>query len=193
LNKGRDVSGLQLTSFMNTAKKVKGVQFGLINLADSSDYPIGIVNFIKNGEKSIGIGTDESLFTHADLRSGGRVLYGLLGVGYKPGSEKIKYSLDLGFGAHLINHKKFFLNAEYAAALITDLDKKLYQTNSFRLLPGYKVNKHWGLFAGPSINLTSTDPGDDVKIHGWVLGRSVTDNHINTTSAGITGGVQYVW
>ena len=193
LNKGGDVSGLQLTSFMNTAKKVKGVQFGLINIADSSDYPIGIINFIKNGEKSIGISTDESLFTHADLRSGGRVLYGLFGVGYKPGSEKIKYALDLGFGAHIINHTKFFLNAEYAAALITDLDKKLYQTSSFKVLPGYKVNKHWSLFAGPSINLASTDTGDDVKIHGWVLGRSVTDNHINTSFIGVTGGVQYVW
>lgn len=193
LNKGGDVSVLQLTSFMNTAKKVKGIQFGLVNIADSGDYPIGIINFIKNGEKSIGISTDESLFTHADFRSGGRVLYGLFGVGYKPGSEKIKYALDLGFGAHLINRKKFFLNTEYVAALTSDLDNKLYQTSSFKVLPGYKVNKHWGMFAGPSINLTSTDTGDDVKIHGWVLGRSVTDNHINTSFTGITGGVQYAW
>ena len=193
MNKGGNVSGLQLSTFMNTAQKVKGVQFGLINIADSSDYPIGIINFIKNGEKSIGISTDESAFAHVDLRSGGRVLYGLFGIGYKPGTEKIKYALDLGFGVHILNHKKFFLNAEYVAALTTDMDKTLYQTSSFKLLPGYKFDKHWGLFAGPSINLTSTDTGDDVKIHGWVLGRSVTDNHINTSFTGITGGVQYAW
>jgi hypothetical protein len=193
MNKGGNVSGLQLSAFINTAQKVKGVQFGLINIADSSDYPFGIINFIKNGEKSIGVTTDESAFAHVDLRSGGRVLYGLFGIGYKPGSEKIKYALDLGFGAHIVNHKKFFLNAEYIAALNTDLDKKLYQTSSFKLLPGYKFNKHWGLFAGPSINLTSTDTGDDVKIHGWVLGKSVSDKHINTTFTGITGGLQYTW
>jgi hypothetical protein len=193
INKGGNVSFLQFTSFMNIAKKVKGTQIGFINIADSSDYPVGLINFIKNGEKSIGVSTDESFFTHADFRSGGRILYGVFGLGYEPGSEKIKYAFDLGAGAHIINHKKFFLNVEYATAMFTNFNNKNYQTSSIRIFPGYKLNKHWGLFAGPDINLTSADTGDEVKIHGWVLNRAVTNNHINTIYAGITGGIQYVW
>ena len=193
MNKGGDVSFIQLSSLMNIAKKVKGTQIGFINVADSSDYPVGLINFIKNGEKSISLSTDESLFMHTDLRSGGRVLYGLFGLGYKPGSEKIKYALDLGFGVHIINHSKFFLNAEYAAMLATDFTKTLYQTSSFRIFPGYKLNNHWGLFAGPSINITSADVNDNVKVHGWVLTRSVTNDHINTIFTGITGGIRYAW
>ena len=193
INKSGNVSFLQFTSFMNIAKKVKGTQLGFINVADSSDCPVGLINFIKNGEKSIGLSTDESFFTHADFRSGGRILYGVIGAGYEPGDEKIQYALDLGLGAHIVNHKKFFLNVEYAASLFTDFNNKNYETSSIRIFPGYKLNKHWGLFAGPDINLASADTGDDTKINGWILNRSVTNNHINTTYAGITGGIQYVW
>jgi hypothetical protein len=67
------------------------------------------------------------------------------------------------------------------------------QTLATKIFPVYKLNKHWGLFAGPDLNLTSYDTDDEVKTHGWVLNNSVTNNHINIIYTGITGGIQYVW
>ncbi|WP_183575039.1 hypothetical protein HDF18_13850 [Mucilaginibacter sp. X5P1] len=195
LNIGGDVGALQVAGFMNVAKKVKGTQIGFINIADSSDYPIGIFNFIKNGGKSIAVSTDENLYAHIDFRSGGKVLYSLLGIGYRFGSDKDKYLLDVGLGAHIVNNKRFFLDGEYvnSSSLNTDPKKDVYHTNSLKVLPRYKISKHLGLFAGPSINLTSLQAGDAAKVHGWVIENSINNNHINTTSIGITGGLQFMW
>jgi len=188
-------TGSQMAGLFNVAKKVKGFQLGfLFNVADSSDYPIGIINFIKNGEKSLAISTDENQFTHLDFRSGGRVMYGLIGAGYKFGDASSKYTFDLGFGAHIINHSKFSLNGEYVVELITDTKKKFYQTQSFKLLPGYKLTKLLRLFAGPTFNITGADPNDDAQIHGWELSKHISsDNNITTLSIGVTGGLQFVW
>ncbi|MBB6112558.1 hypothetical protein HDF23_005333 [Mucilaginibacter lappiensis] len=186
-------TGSQFTALVNRAKKVKGFQFALVNVADSSDYSIGILNFIKNGEKSLAISTDENLFTHLDFRSGGRVMYGLIGAGYKFGNAASKYVFDLGFGAHIVNHSKFSLNGEYTVELITDTKKKFYQTQSFKLLPGYKLNKLLRLFAGPTFDITGSDPNDDAQIHGWELSKHISGNNITTVSIGVTGGLQFVW
>ena len=192
-NRSAGETGSQFSALMNVAKKVKGFQFALVNVADSSDYAIGILNFIKNGEKSIALSTDESFFTHLDFRSGGRVLYSLLGVAYQFGNYKSKYAFDIGFGAHIVNHSKFSLNAEYASQVTTDFKNRLYQTNSIKVLPGYKFNKFMRLFAGPSINLTSAEISDEAEVHGWILGRDLTDKNINTPFIGVTGGLQFIW
>ena len=82
LNKAKNAN-TQVAGFMNIAKNVKGVQLaGFMNIADSSDYPIALFNFIKNGEKTIGISVDETLTSITSFRSGGRVLYGIEGAGY---------------------------------------------------------------------------------------------------------------
>ncbi|MDN3549581.1 hypothetical protein [Mucilaginibacter aquaedulcis] len=188
-------AGSQFTSLFNVAKKVKGFQFAaLVNVADSSDYPIGLINFVKNGEKSLAISTDENLMIHLDFRSGGRVLYGLVGAVYKFDDAQAKYALDIGFGAHIINHNKFYLNGEYVAQLTTNFHDKFYQISSFKILPGYKLNKLVRFFAGPSFNITSADVSDNVKIHGWQLSKSISnDNKLSAVNVGITGGLQLVW
>ncbi|WP_183556751.1 hypothetical protein [Mucilaginibacter sp. SP1R1] len=188
-------AGSQFAGVFNVAKKVKGFQFaGLVNIADSSDYPIGLINFIKNGEKSLALSTDETLFTHLDFRSGGRVLYGLIGAGYKSVDHETDYTLDLGFGVHIINNNKFSLNGEYVTQLITDTKKKSYQTNAFRILPGYKLSRHLRLFAGPALHITSADAGDNAPVKGWVLSRHISsDAKLTAVNVGLTGGLQLVW
>src|SRR6202012_1793243 len=82
-NSADEVKGVQIAGLFNVAKKVKGVQIaGLFNVADSSDYPVALVNFVKNGRKSVSLSYDELQYMHIYLRSGGRVLYGLIGAGY---------------------------------------------------------------------------------------------------------------
>jgi hypothetical protein len=45
---------------------------GFINIADSSDYSIGIINIIRQGEKGIGVSVDETKTAMVSFRSGGR-------------------------------------------------------------------------------------------------------------------------
>lgn len=193
LNVGGNVSGMQLAAFMNVAKKVKGFQVGFINIADSCDYQIGILNINKSGGKSIAVSTDENLGAHIDFRSGGKALYSLLGVGYTLRPNKDRYLLDVGLGAHITNNKRFFLNGEYVFSLNSDLKKDPNYTSSVKMLPGFKLNKHLVLFAGPSVNLISQMVNDQTKIHGWVIKNYSSNNNINTAAVGITGGLAFMW
>src|SRR3546814_10372838 len=104
MNRARGETGTQIAGLFNEAGHVKGVQLGaLVNMADSSDYPIGLVNLVKNGSKSLTAGVDESGLTQLTFRSGGRVLYGLIGVGYYLNGNPMTYDLDAGLGVHLMS------------------------------------------------------------------------------------------
>jgi len=192
-NSADEVKGAQIAGLFNVAKKVKGVQIaGLFNVADSSDYPIALINFVKNGRKSLSLNYDELQYLHVDFRSGGRVLYGLIGAGYNF-SHTNKYAFDTGFGAHLINQHFFTLDAEYGYDALTDFKKDPDQISSFRLLTGLKVSKRIQLFAGPTINLASYPTNDPLDVHGWSIHKYVSGNNINNIYATITGGLQFTW
>jgi hypothetical protein len=192
-NSANEVKGVQVAGLFNVAKKVKGVQIaGLFNVADSSDYPVALVNFVKNGRKSLSLSYDESRYTHIDFRSGGRVLYGLIGAGYNFNYTN-RYAFDIGFGAHLINQRRFTLDGEYGYKALTDFKKDPDQISSFRLFAGLKLSKRMALFAGPTINLASYSADDPLDIHGWQVHKFIGDNNINNIYAGITGGLQFTW
>ncbi|MES2061919.1 MAG: hypothetical protein V4456_08370 [Bacteroidota bacterium] len=193
LNSSKEKIGSQIAGVANIASKVNGVQIaGLFNMADSSDYPIALLNFIKNGKKTIAISTDEFLFTHVDFRSGGRVFYGLIGGGYKFTNEPLKYAVDAGFGVHVKNGTFFTMDAEYVYRATFGDKNKSYKGNSLKLLPGFKLNRTLQLFAGPSFNLTSFDKENSVNIPGWELSRHTGDPNITVMHVGITGGLQIV-
>lgn len=146
-------ANIQVAGLINVAKKVKGVQIaGLINVAEESSYPIGILNIIKEGEMQVGLSTDERGNTMATLRSGGKVLYGLLGIGYHFGYEEARYAVEAGLGAHLVTAKAFRLNAELASAAMTNFEEGVYGKQSLRVLAGYRIMPRIELFAGPTFN-----------------------------------------
>lgn len=171
LNRSKDVNS-QIAGFMNVAKNVKGVQLsGFINIADSSDYPIGLINLIKNGEKSIGLTVDESLTSITSFRSGGRILYGIVGVGYNfNDSDKSFYAMEAGLGAHISIAHNFRLNTEIVSQTLSDFKKGDYNKSTFRILPAYKIGKRLEIFGGPSFNYVtySQDKGYDfIKKYVW--------------------------
>ncbi|WP_214072739.1 hypothetical protein [Mucilaginibacter sp. dw_454] len=192
-NSTGDVNGLQVAGLLNVAKKVKGVQLaGLFNVADSSDYPVALINFIKNGRKSLSVSYDETQYIHVDYRSGGRVLYSLIGAGYNPG-EPNRCAFDIGFGAHLINQHQFTLDGEYAYAALADFKKDPDQISSFRLLAGLKLSKRIQLFAGPEISTASYPASNPLDLHGWPVHTFIGKTDINNVYAGVTGGLQLTW
>jgi hypothetical protein len=189
-----DIAGLQISTLFNRAKKVKGIQFaGLFNIADSSDYPIAVINFIKNGKKSIAISLDELNFVHIDYRSGGRVLYGLIGTGYKFIGNSPGYAFDIGFGAHIKRGTVFSIDAEYGYEAISNFKNDPDQLSSFRLLPALRLTKNLQLFAGPTFDLAFDQPADPLKLNGWHLHDFGAKNDRGQLYIGILGGLQFIW
>ncbi|WP_316814923.1 hypothetical protein [Pedobacter nyackensis] len=196
INKAKDVNGTQVAGFINIARKVKGVQFaGFINVADSSDYPIGIINLVKKGEKSISLTTDETLTTLLSFRSGGKVLYGIIGIGYNFKNSDEVYAFEAGLGAHLFQSKSFRLNAEVSGTGLESFKAGEYMKTSLRIMPALKISKNLEIFGGPSINYLNTNTAEgrtlnDKYITSW---ENKWGNNFQALYIGYGGGLQYIF
>lgn len=158
MNKANDVKGSQFAGFINIARKVRGAQIaGFINIADSSDCPIGILNFIKNGEKSIGVSADENQTAMLTFRSGGKTMYGIFAVGYNFKNEDEIYALEVGLGAHFFQSQNFRLNVELTQSTLESFKEGEYFKSTFKLLPALRLGKHIEIFGGPALNYVSTN------------------------------------
>jgi hypothetical protein len=191
MNKAADVKGSQIAGFINVAKKVKGVQLaGFINVADSSDYPIGIINIVKNGEKSIALTTNQNLTTMATFRSGGKVLYGIIGAGYNFKNKDEVYAFEAGLGAHFFQSEHFRLNAELTSASLQNFKRGNYFKATFQLMPSLRIGPNLEIFAGPSFNFISTnsEEGKTLQKH-YVKTWDRKDNSLHALFLGYTGGL----
>ncbi|WP_461789529.1 hypothetical protein [Pedobacter sp.] len=200
INIAKDVKGSQFAGFINVAKKVKGAQIaGFINVAESSDCPIGIINIIKNGEKSIATTIDETQTTMFTFRSGGKYLYGIVGVGYNWKNVDEVYAFEAGFGAHFYQSKHFRLNVELTQAALEDFKDGEYCKSTLRLLPAVKIAPWLEFFGGPSINFVSTNTAEGLALHpandGLVLHtwQNRSSDYRQSLHIGYHGGLQIVF
>jgi hypothetical protein len=191
-NYGGDQTSVQFASFLNIAHAVHRTQIGLVNIADSSDYPVGLINWIKTGEKTLSLESDETGAAQLNLRSGGRVLYGVIGAGYKLNTDDRKYLVNFGIGAHIIHRSRFNLDAELVSSIFTNFDKADYQRSSLKVVPELRIKKHLGIFAGPSLNSYTSENTRVIPVNGWLLKRDSQENG-GFVSIGVFGGLHYVW
>lgn len=176
---------------INYSKKVDGLQIGVANIADSSDYPIGIVNIIKNGSKSLGLSMDGDQTLLASFRSGGRVMYGIVGLGYNLQNSKQKYAFEVGLGTHLVAENAFSLNLEISSINLIDFDDHIYNKNSLRLLHAYKISPNLEVYAGPSVAhiFTSSSEGEDM-VRNTIWRKNQSNGHTNAVGFGAIAGAQ---
>lgn len=193
VNKAGNVEGIQVAGLINKARNVKGVQLaGLVNLAESSDYPIGIINIIKNGKQAIGLSYDETGTGMITYRSGGRILYGLIGLGYNlsPKRSKDYYGFEAGIGAHLVKTENFLLNAETFSQSLTDFQDFSYSKHGIRLLPVLRIAQRIEIFAGPAFNVTQFDPETHTPLHNNYFWTREGRSCFTGMSVGYVAGIQ---
>jgi len=189
LNKAADVH-TQVAGFMNIARKVRGVQIaGFMNIADSSDYPVALINIVRNGEMSVAVSTDETLTTLASFHSGGRKLYGIVGFGYNHKGVRSLAAWEAGFGAHVVTTSRFRLNLEVVNIGLTDFKAGDWMKSSFRVLPVYRVSHRIELFAGPSFNYLHARKGQGEGIVDHFLWSDSNTHNYYGLFFGATGGV----
>lgn len=198
-NMAGDVNGFQLAGVFNKAKKVKGVQFaGILNIADESDYSIGLINIIKNGEMGIGISYNEIGSTVLSLRSGGRLLYGIIGLGYNHRSvSPASFVFEAGYGVHINFSEKFRINTEAKAQLLSMFANQENSQYSLAILPALKLGSNFEIFAGPSISYLISDNTDNEKlfpkntsINIW---KSFGSSRLKQVNIGFSIGTQFLF
>jgi hypothetical protein len=195
-NVAKNVKGSQFAGFINIAKKVKGAQVaGFMNIADSSDCPIGIINIIKNGEMSVGLTIDENQTSMLSFRSGGKVLYGILGVGYNFENKDAVYAAEAGLGAHFFESRFFRLNTEIISSMLTDFHDGDYFKASLRLMPAIRIAKHLELFGGPTLNFIATNTQEGMELQTKYLKKweGKHDEDFRGLYLGYTGGLHVIF
>lgn len=190
VNTADSVEGVQIAGFINVARKVKGVQIsGFINIADSSDYPIGLLNLVKQGEKAIGVSLDERGTTMATFRSGGKVLYGLLGAGVNNYKSNGLYAVGAGLGAHLRVNKYFRVNIEAGMNTLADMSGRYYFNTGVKIFPSIKVARV-EIYGGPTLNYDSYSRRLELLTTRNNLWTGSYYNHMQDVHIGFTGGLQ---
>jgi len=216
---GSDIKGVQASGVFNWAKELKGAQFGVVNInsggtglmtglvnVSNSDsekiLPIGLVNVIKDGIMHPYIYQDDMMFTNIGFRSGSKHFYGTIGAGVRgsaffgSGDKLLITRGGLGF-EHSIY--KLFFDIEVLAGNIINLDAAAWdETGNFdtgitqlRLVAGYKLFSHLGIFAGISYDYLyrRNDTSPDPREFGGPFTAIGNDRHIG--KVGIFGGVQF--
>lgn len=191
INVAKDVTGTQVAGFINVARKVKGVQIaGFINIADSSEYPIGIINIIKHGERSAGISIDETGSNTAAFRSGSKKTYGILGISYNSTHNQLRYGLEAGIGTRYAIGIGCRLNAEVVVHTNTDFEHGACIRSSARVFPSVCLARRIEVFAGPSFSYSSYTNYDGKGFDVHYLWSKRSDHYFQGMNIGLIAGVQ---
>lgn len=185
----RQVNGIQIAGIFNYTRKLKGVQIGLINVADTSlGYSIGLINIIYKGYHKLSVYTNEVLSINAAFKTGSSKLYSILLAGINPDTAKKAYSFGYGFGSEFSLGKRFAINPEISSQYIyLGSWNYLNLQNKINLYLTIKFGKYFSIYGGPSYSVYVSD--QDSPVAGYK--NNIPSNVIykNKFSSTITGWV----
>ena len=191
-----DVKGLQFAGVMNISKKVKGVQFStILNVAEESDFPIALINIIKNGKMGVAVSYDNMNNTMLSFRSGGKYTYGILGVGYNnkvnDGSNIVA---EAGYGIHIPITNWLEINNEFKATSLGFSNDKVCYNASYLLAPSFTFLNHFNVFGGANFNYLYSNyvNSDDLFSNKCLWEKDNSDNK-QRMFIGYQIGLQYVF
>lgn len=165
-NVAGDVTHAQISPFLNAGKKVRGFQFGLINVADTiTGVPFGLLNIVKKGYNRIELASSEALFVQTSLKLGSRKLYNIFQIGMRwdkdlvPATSETKkfvsWGLGYGLGTAIPLSTKYLLNIEAMAIHINEKEGWTSEENlltQLKLLFDISVGRRTDFFFGPTFN-----------------------------------------
>lgn len=185
-----DQVDVQVAGFINKAKKVNDVQIaGFINIADSSNYPIALINIIKNGDKSLGLQIDDDGITMLSFRSGSKKMYGILGVGLVPRSNYFsEYGLEAGLGARFPLNWYLSFNVEAAVITMSDFYNGAFMKSSLRTFPSLCLGKNLDVFGGPTFSVSTRFNRYYAPLHSW---HEKINQFFMGANVGFIAGVKY--
>jgi len=149
------VSGVQIAALNNETRKLKGLQIGLVNVADTSfGASIGLLNIIQNGFYKVGFSANDLLNTNLSLTTGTHRFYTTIHAGINLGSSARTVGLGLSIGHDFMFSDKLYLSAIG--------DYQIYGQNGLKdnwkqvkLLLNTQLSRHISLYAGPTFRRSS--------------------------------------
>jgi hypothetical protein len=207
-HKSQKLSSLQIGIYN---KGESGFQIGIFNESENNPYSLGLINNVKSGRMNLGFSVDEIGSFITQFRSGSRLLYGIIGLGYNFKSRNEHFVLQGGVGAHINFSSKFRVDLELSAEKLSrsfgsnEKDKKKYEEElkafdfmelhkySLGVFPSFLTENIIEFFGGPTINYLNTKALENERLipssHIW---RDFSANSISQIYVGYTLGIRYV-
>jgi hypothetical protein len=173
INVGGDIHGAQI-GLINFGGRVTSAQIGLVNIASESNVTLGLLNLVKDGVHYLEVWTSDTALVNGGFKLGGRHMYSVFGVGSHP--TKKRWKLGLGFGGH-VDIGPLFLETDIMTWHVNHDEvwtNRINLLNTWRIILGYQLHRHFGVFAGASYNVLVTQADDGAEV-GLYRGWSVTD------------------
>lgn len=169
-NYAREASGLQVAGFANHATRLRGVQIGIINIADTVEKgaTIGVINIVRKGMHKFEFEYNDVTDFNLSFKGGTHTLYSILTAGYKSGSNDY-WSSGFGLGTQFNHKHNLYSSIELSTHYLQkkgdefedlNLLSKVHLNVGYNFLPGVSVN------GGPVLNIYVTDhtPGETQPI-----------------------------
>lgn len=146
------VRGVQFSGIVNYATRLRGVQIGLVNIADSSSGAgIGLFSFVLKGYHKISLSANEAFPYNVSLKTGTHWLYNIYSAGASVQRDDRAYMLGLGYGSELPLSKRFSLNPELTGHAIYLGDwAEVNSMVRFQLNLNVHIGRYFSVFAGPA-------------------------------------------
>ena len=185
----KETAGVQIAGVFNYTKRLRGVQFALINIADTSEgYSIGLINIILKGYHKLSIFTNEVVNVNAAFKTGNSKLYSILQAGINAGDSNRVYSFGYGLGSELNLNKKrtFSINPELSSQyLYLGSWEYINNLNKIQLNLNIKLGRYVSLFAGPSYSVLISDQTQGIK--GYRYPVTPAGYNVHNYSTKVTG------
>lgn len=146
------VQGVQLAVICNYARRLKGLQIGLVNITDSlGGFSLGLVNVVAGGYSKLSVYASDLMNTNVSYKSGNAKLYSILlaGANLAPNARVYAFGWGLGHDFMVSSAVRFSLIADYQVIAMASFDNRLAQA---RADINVQLGKRWSLFGGASFN-----------------------------------------
>jgi hypothetical protein len=158
------VSGLQLAGVLNVAKRVDGLQLGVINVAEDSTASLGLINLVQNGYRAVEVWASDTTPLHMGVKLGARRTYTLLAAG----ADANTFMAGVGLGVHTPRNG-YYVDVDVVGYALSD--HKLNETDDdllskLRVTLGWSLSNHFAAIVGATVTAGlafAGKPGSDLS------------------------------
>jgi hypothetical protein len=162
--------GLQISGGFNYTKTLKGLQVGVVNVADSvsSGFMLGIVNWTRNGLHNFEVSYNDITPYNLSFKSGVKHFYTILSAGINPNNEQM-WSYGMGFGSMHGFGKRFFWDMESTFHMIQPMNSPqidgISSDTRIQMHLGIIAHQHFQLIGGPVLHFYHLKPNDPADLN----------------------------
>lgn len=160
-----DFNGVQMSGLLNKANNISGVQFGIINIADTvkKGIPIGLLNFIKDGYMAVEVESNESFYSNINFKTGISRFYSIWSLSYEEQNGRNYWATGFGFGGLMPVSHRMAVNIDAISYQVNEDEwwtDELNSLNKLKVNASYQLMPNLAIYGGMSVNVFVTQLKD---------------------------------